>query len=1512
MAAGINLPDLVQKVKVDTSSMALATRRATAMGAKFKEADRKVTQAQKNMDRAFERSNTVMKKHREQQSAVARAYASLSKQSKTTSQSIELSTRGVKDAGRAMKEFARSSQRVNANLKETTREINDLSKSSTKASASVDGIGSGMGRASRRSKQFRRDAESVGEAVRDIPSLKDVDINITSKGLAKARKELEKMTEARDVEIDAVILGIRKAEAELAEISEDREVEIAAKVSGIRKANAELGELIRERETEIRITLENIAKAEAELKAVSRTRTAKINVDVDKNSMSKSTSLVESFFSKITGGGGRGGKGGIGFMGAGLFTNMIKESGKLALSLPIKAFEAFGGAVSVFQETFSTATKTVAQGGQGMGKIAGFARAGGAAFSALGSAAASGAVAVVLLVPAAFAVSAAFGAMASAISLAGGMLTAFVGIIGTAIVAPLLAAIPLLGAFGVGALVAGGAIATWAKNSNALEQAMKPIKSELKSLAKELSPTLDGLTKLFGDASVSMIRDFGDSTKNVLDDFYLKLKDPSMKQFYDQWSVKMPSIFEYLGKAVSSFATGLVSFFVPILPYAEKLAMNIKGAADSFNLWAQSKKGQKTISDWMADAWDLSTKLWSGLKDIGAAILDIFGIGVDESGNDFATWVRDIGKDFKTWTESEKGREDIKQWFKDAEKLARDVKDIIKGIGEIFDTLDSPAGRTMLGLFMSFIRLTVSQGVMAAKIMNGLSTAWLALQPPNLLEWARGIDWGGIGQGIKDGLSKQFELMPQVVKDWARKIFTAFIEGVKERLGIASPSKVMIELMGEVGAGIVQGLAAIPGAILGKALEIGNTIATYIGMGLNAVATKAGELGGKVMTAVSGLGGRLGTWALGVWTTARTNFGIAIGGVVTFATGLPGRVMTAVSTLGGRLGSWASTAWSTARTNFGTGVSTAVAFFTGVPGRIMAAVGTLGGRLGSWATTAWTSARTNFSTGVSTAVTFFTGVPGRIMAAVSSMGGKFTNWASTSWSRARTSFSTGVANAITFFTGVPGRVMTAVSSMGGKFSSWASTSWSRARSSFNTGISGTVTTFSGVPGRIISAISSMGGRFTSWASGAWRSASGAFSAGISSIIGLVATLPGRVIGAIGNMGSLLTNAGRDVVQGFMNGMNERINGVVNAAGGMASRVAAAVRAKLDSHSPSRVFVAIGKDTTEGFKIGIESGSKSMLASVSKQFGQVKSYAEGEISNTKWDSLIKQGWRGRPGDKEERIYAPTDPRNMNNDPNAFKTENYGAWLDAFNKALAGWKKMSGQVTSTQGALTKKIGSTLTKVASKATTGGAKKGSLAGKAFLRSTPAPKRTAAQKKADKLALIRKKAEQRYNTLLKGAVGSQSSALKAQAAAASKIGVTRDQHSLIGKTMESSLKMIKQVGQNVGVDGTIPFVEGWYADRKKVLAQQDKQILSLTEQYEKRKLITQQKTATVKDIQSQRTKILNGSPFRPTTTGTNGSTSSTNNKNINVNVTNNNPVAEKSSQSAVRNLTNIAQLVNW
>lgn len=81
---------------------------------------------------------------------------------------------------------------------------------------------------------------------------------------------------------------------------------------------------------------------------------------------------------------------------------------------------------------------------------------------------------------------------------------------------------------------------------------------------------------------------------------------------------------------------------------------------------------------------------------------------------------------------------------------------------------------------------------------------------------------------------------------------------------------------------------------------------------------------------------------------------------------------------------------------------------------------------------------------------------------------------------------------------------------------------------------------------------------------------------------------GNVIRAgLGPLGDLLVDAGRDAVNGLINGLRSRLGALRDIAHSIAETVEDVVKLGLGIHSPSRVMAEVGRDTVEGFQVGIQ-------------------------------------------------------------------------------------------------------------------------------------------------------------------------------------------------------------------------------------------------------------------------------------------------------------------------------------
>ena len=92
---------------------------------------------------------------------------------------------------------------------------------------------------------------------------------------------------------------------------------------------------------------------------------------------------------------------------------------------------------------------------------------------------------------------------------------------------------------------------------------------------------------------------------------------------------------------------------------------------------------------------------------------------------------------------------------------------------------------------------------------------------------------------------------------------------------------------------------------------------------------------------------------------------------------------------------------------------------------------------------------------------------------------------------------------------------------------------------------------------------------------------------ISEVIDKVKALPGDIKSALGDLGSLLNQAGKDLIQGMINGVGSMGQALKDKAGNLASGAVDSIKGVLGIASPSKVLTKIGLQTGEGFVKGID-------------------------------------------------------------------------------------------------------------------------------------------------------------------------------------------------------------------------------------------------------------------------------------------------------------------------------------
>lgn len=106
--------------------------------------------------------------------------------------------------------------------------------------------------------------------------------------------------------------------------------------------------------------------------------------------------------------------------------------------------------------------------------------------------------------------------------------------------------------------------------------------------------------------------------------------------------------------------------------------------------------------------------------------------------------------------------------------------------------------------------------------------------------------------------------------------------------------------------------------------------------------------------------------------------------------------------------------------------------------------------------------------------------------------------------------------------------------------------------------------------------------------GAWSAIQNAVNGGITNTVNTVKSLPGKAVAALGNIGQSLFNAGKNLVQGFINGIKSMFGAIGSTARDLGNKAMSGVKNVLGIRSPSKVFTDIGIMTGRGMVNGVES------------------------------------------------------------------------------------------------------------------------------------------------------------------------------------------------------------------------------------------------------------------------------------------------------------------------------------
>lgn len=104
------------------------------------------------------------------------------------------------------------------------------------------------------------------------------------------------------------------------------------------------------------------------------------------------------------------------------------------------------------------------------------------------------------------------------------------------------------------------------------------------------------------------------------------------------------------------------------------------------------------------------------------------------------------------------------------------------------------------------------------------------------------------------------------------------------------------------------------------------------------------------------------------------------------------------------------------------------------------------------------------------------------------------------------------------------------------------------------------------------------------------------------------------IEGVGDCGSALYTAGQDLIQGFIDGIESCWTWVTKKASAMATAAKNAAEKALGINSPSKVFMEIGRYTTEGFAVGLDKYAKNVVKPANNLANSVIDNVKNPLSN----------------------------------------------------------------------------------------------------------------------------------------------------------------------------------------------------------------------------------------------------------------------------------------------------------
>lgn len=226
------------------------------------------------------------------------------------------------------------------------------------------------------------------------------------------------------------------------------------------------------------------------------------------------------------------------------------------------------------------------------------------------------------------------------------------------------------------------------------------------------------------------------------------LSGPGFQMFLAELTQTLPGIVTNLTHAFGQFSNAMLAVFTPLLPYVLQFSQYLNNAANTFARWAESAKGQRSISDFFSRAVSSLHSIWNLLGSVGSLLKAVlFNNDAQKTGNSiFDSLSNNIDK-FVKYLNNHKGA--VKKWFTEGKDFADSLGNAIVGITQSLQTLNDPS--TMSAIKDVTGALKDMAGVISAMLGPAAHLGTL-VHAIGSVGGAIGGAVKGTGKGITDGI----------------------------------------------------------------------------------------------------------------------------------------------------------------------------------------------------------------------------------------------------------------------------------------------------------------------------------------------------------------------------------------------------------------------------------------------------------------------------------------------------------------------------------------------------------------------------------------------------------------------------------------------------------------------------------------------------------------------------------------------------------------------------------------